>query len=204
VKTAFLADTSYEDMSAPLAGSFQDHYVVLGIEPKSDSETIQNAYSALAKKYHPNNASTGDKEKFSAVNLAYETLSDPLLRREFDKIKGIGQEEGSPTFSGPEFFNALGREAGVRSTLLSVLYDRRRTNPFRPSISMRHLENMLLVSADELAFTLWYLKQRAFVRSDDKSSLAITVEGMEYLETHMPLPESVMPFLKPIALRPQK
>lgn len=183
-------------MSAPLAGKFQDHYVILGIEPNADSETIQAAYSKLAQKYHPNTPSTGSKERFDAVNQAYETLSDPLLRREFDKLKGIGQDEGSPKFSGVDFFDALGRGTGLRTALLCVLYDRRRTSPFRPSISMRQIEGMLTASEEELAFTLWYLKQRSFVRSDDKSSLQITVEGMDYLENNRPAPEIVMPFIK--------
>ena len=61
-------------MSAPLAGKFQDHYAVLGIDPKSDSETIQQAYAKLAQKYHPNNASHRQPEMFEAINMAYETL----------------------------------------------------------------------------------------------------------------------------------
>lgn len=182
-------------MSSP-AGKFQDHYAVLGIEPKSDSETIQQAYSKLAQKYHPNNASTGSKELFDAVNLAYEILSDALLRREFDKLKGVDQDEGNPTFSGAEFFEALGLESGLRSALLCVLYDRKRTHPIRPSLSIRQIENMFVVSSDALAFTLWYLKQRNLVRSDDKSSLQITVEGMDYLENNTPAPEVVMPLVK--------
>src|ERR1700691_304690 len=98
-------------MSAPLAGKFQDHYVFLVIEPKSDSETIQRAYAKLSQKYHPKNAETGNAEMFEAVNMAYETLSDLQLREIFDKVKGIGQDDGGPKFSGIDFFDALGREA---------------------------------------------------------------------------------------------
>jgi len=36
-------------MSAPLAGKFQDHYKVLEVDAKSDSETIANAYGTAAK-----------------------------------------------------------------------------------------------------------------------------------------------------------
>jgi curved DNA-binding protein CbpA len=196
LQAAGISADEHVDMSASLAGKFQDHYDVLGVDPKADSETIQQAYSALAQKFHPNNGSQGNKEKFDAVNQAYETLADPLLRREFDKVKGVGQDEGNPTFSGREFFDALGRETSLRAALLCVLYDRRRTNPFRPSLSMRQIENMLDWTSDQLAFTLWYLKQRNMVRSDDKSSLQITVEGMDFLETNRPSPEAVMPFVK--------
>ena len=183
-------------MSAPLAGKFQDHYAALGIEPKSDSETIQKAYTKLAQRYHPNTTGTADPERFAAVNHAYEVLSDPAARREFDKLKGIGQEEGTPKFSGLEFFETLGRESVLRSVLLCVLYDRRLAKPFTPSLSMRHVENIIDATTEELSSALWYLKQRGLVCSDDKSSLQITVDGMDFLESHKPAPEAVMPFIK--------
>jgi curved DNA-binding protein len=187
-------------MSAPLAGKFQDHYVVLGIDPKSDSETIQRAYAKLAQKYHPNNAATGNAEMFEAVNQAYEVLCDSQLRRVFDKLTGVGEEESGPRFSGLEFFDALGREALRRAAVLCVLYDRRLTKPSAPSLSMRHLELIVEATAAELSSALWYLKQRGLAASDDKSSLHITVDGMDFLESKRPLPEDVMAFIKPAAV----
>jgi curved DNA-binding protein CbpA len=187
-------------MSAPLAGKFQDHYAVLGIEPKSDLETIQRSYAKLAQKYIPTNPVTGDPEMFEAINMAYETLSDPQLRATFDKLKGVGQEEGGPKFSGLEFFDALGREALLRSAILCVLYDRRRTKPSAPSLSMRHLESIVDATETEMMSSLWYLKQRGLVMSDDKSSLQITADGMDSLESKKPSAEDVLMFIKPSAL----
>jgi curved DNA-binding protein CbpA len=191
-------------MSAPDSGKFQDHYIVLGIEPRADSETIQGAYGKLAQKYHPNNPETGSQEKFDAVNLAYEILSDPSLRIEFDKLKGIDHDAGEPKFTGVEFFDALEQGTALRSALLCILYDRRRTRSFKPSLSMRHLEGMLHVTAEELNFALWYLKQRGLVVNDDKSSLQITVVGMDYLEQNRPSAGAVMPLIKPEALSQPK
>ena len=185
-----------QTMSAPLAGKFQDHYTILGIEPKSDSETIQRAYAKLAQKYRPSNAVTGDAEMFEAVNTAYETLSDPELRNIFDKLRGLGQDVSVPKFSGVGFFDALGREAIRRAAILCVLYDRRLTKPGAPSLSMRHIETIVDATAAELSSALWYLKQRGLAASDDKSSLQITVDGMDFLESKQPSPETVMPFIK--------
>lgn len=185
-------------MSAPVAGRFQDHYEVLEIEPKANSETIQAAYARLAKLYHPQEPETGDQEKFDAVNLAYEVLCDPELRKEFDKLKGLDAEE-SPKFTGYSFFESLGREAELRSAILCVLYDRRRIKPFTPSISVRHLEGMLEATSDELVFALWYLKQKGLVASDDKSSLQITVGGMEFMEKNPPQPDLVVGLIRPAA-----
>ncbi len=187
-------------MSAPLAGKFRDHYTILGIEPKSDSETIQRAYAKLAQKYRPSNAATGDAEMFEAINTAYETLSDRELRSIFDQLRGLGQDVSLPKFSGFQFFDALGREAVRRAAILCVLYDRRLTKPGAPSLSMRHLETIVEATPTELSSALWYLKQRGLAASDDKSSLQITVDGMDFLESKQPSPETVMPFIKEAAI----
>jgi hypothetical protein len=187
-------------MSSPLAGKFQDHYVILGVDPKSDTETIQQAYSKLVEKYHPNNTLTGSAEKLESINAAYECLMDPQLRSIFDNLTGVDKDGGGPKFSGVEFFDALGREALRRIAVLCVLYDRRLSKPSAPSFSMRHLESIVDATPVELASALWYLKQKGLAASDDKSSLQITVDGMDFLENKRPLPEDVMAFIKPGAI----
>ena len=191
-------------MSAPLAGKFQDHYAILGIDPKSDSERVQRAYAELAQKYHPNNQATGNPELFDAVNLAYEVLCDPEQRLIFDKVKGVSQQASTPKFTGLDFFDNLGRESVLRSAILCVLYDRRLAEPSTPSLSIRHLELILEAPVVRLNSALWYLKQRGLAASDDKSSLQITVDGMDFLESRRPLPEQVMPLIKPSAIAIQK
>jgi hypothetical protein len=186
-------------MSAPPAGKFQDHYAILGIDPKSDLETIQRAYAKLVQKY-PNNSATGNPEMLDALNWAYEVLSDREQRSVFDKMNGDGQRADIPKFSGVDFFDALGHEAALRAAILCVLYDRRLNEPSRPSLSTRHLELIVEASAVRLSSALWYLKQRGLAASDDKSNLQITVDGMDFLVTKSPLPVDVMPFIKPAAI----
>src|ERR1051326_621191 len=123
-------------MSASLAGKFQDHYVVLGVDAHADEETISRAHAELVQKYGED-TETWDDEKLAAVNLAFEALSDSLLRREFDKLKGLNQQDSDPKFSGPELFLAFSSDAALRLALLSILYDRRRSRPFKPAVSMR-------------------------------------------------------------------
>jgi curved DNA-binding protein CbpA len=183
-------------MSSGPAGKFQDHYIVLNVDPHADSETIQNAYSNLAKKYHPQTPETGNKEKFDQINQAFEVLSDPALRASFDKIKGVDTEVGGPKFSGTEFFDALGQGAWLRAAVLCLLYDRMRVKSFKPSLSMRNLENMLRVKGEDLNFALFYLKKRGLVVNDDKSALAITVDGMDYLEANRPDEAEVMKIIR--------
>jgi curved DNA-binding protein CbpA len=185
-------------MSAPLAGKFVDHYVILGVDPGADNETIQTAYMKLQEKYSIGTPEA--REKLEALHAAFETLSDPYLRKEFDAIKGVSSNSGKPMFTGMSFFSMLGQEVGLRGALLSVLYDRRRSKPFTPALSMRQLESILDASVEAMNFALWYLKQRGFVGADDKSSLLITVAGMDFLEHNRPNPEEVMPFIRPSAI----
>ncbi|MDP2999295.1 MAG: DnaJ domain-containing protein [Bryobacterales bacterium] len=184
-------------MSTSAGGKFQDHYSVLGVEPKSDSEVIHRAYSALAARFHPDNELTRDKARFAAVTLAYEVLSDPEARAVFDAIRRSPGHESAPQFGGTKFFDAIVSEAARRMVILCVLYDRRQQKPFTPSLAVRQLEVMLTVSLEEMNFTLWYLKQRGLVKADDTSSLLITVEGMDYLEKNLPSIDTILPFLKP-------
>ena len=188
------------DMSSGAAGKFQDHYIILGVESNADSETIQAAYSKLAQKFHPNRGETPDQTKFDAVNQAYEVLADPALRLAFDQVKGIDRDAGNPKFSGAEFFHALEQSEALRSAILCILYDRRRLKALKPSLGLRQLEGMLAVTLEEMNFALWYLKQRSLVVNDDKSSMAITVEGMDYLEKNMPSADEVAKFIKSEAL----
>jgi hypothetical protein len=161
---------------------------------------MHRAYATLAHQFHPKNTLTGNAEMFAALNVAYEVLSDPVRRREFDLSQGIGQEAAGPKFSGVEFFTALEREAALRSAILCLLYDRRRTRPSSPGVSMRSLEVMVEATAVELTSALWYLKQRGLAASDDKSSLAITADGMDFLVNQKPLLEDVMAFIKPASI----
>ena len=185
-------------MSAPPAGKFQDHYSILGVDPKASLEVIQAAHSKLAQKFGPDNLETGDFEKLESINLAYEVLSDATLRQSFDQLKGVDKETGAK-FSGAGFFNDFSRSVDLRMALLCVLCDRRRARPFAPSLSVRQLETMLDTSPDELNFVLWYLKQRGLVTMDDKSSLQITVEGLDEIAAKRPDPETVLPLIKPDA-----
>ena len=61
---------------------------------------------------------------------------------------------------------------------------------------MRHLEVIVEATASELSSAIWYLKQRGLAASDDKSSMQITVDGMDFLKSNRPMPKDVMLFIK--------
>jgi curved DNA-binding protein CbpA len=64
----------------------QDHYQVLGLSPSSSGKDIKKAFRDRAKRLHPDVAGGGNDAsgRMRALLEAYETLSDPELRREYD------------------------------------------------------------------------------------------------------------------------
>lgn len=60
-------------------------YEILGITKEATPIEIKKAYRGLSLKYHPDrNPSEEAKKKIVEINDAYETLSDPTLKKEYD------------------------------------------------------------------------------------------------------------------------
>ena len=67
---------------------FKDYYKILGLEDnKVTPEEIKTAYREQAKKYHPdiNNKNEHSEERIKDINEAYRTLSNPSLKRKYDR-----------------------------------------------------------------------------------------------------------------------
>lgn len=64
-----------------------NYYEVLNVSPKANLKAIKSAYRKLSKIYHPD---TGYKDqlKFLLINEAYDVLSDPDKRKEYDGALG--------------------------------------------------------------------------------------------------------------------
>lgn len=65
-------------------------YDLLEVSPNASPEVIKAAYRQLAMKYHPDRQPDAQsrrwaEEQMKAVNAAYEILSDPVRRAEYDR-----------------------------------------------------------------------------------------------------------------------
>jgi DnaJ-class molecular chaperone len=76
----------------------KDYYAILGVSENASIDEIKKAYRRLAKQYHPDKAGPEYQEKFKEINEAYEVLSDPEKRKQYDRARKVGQ-----AFSGERF-----------------------------------------------------------------------------------------------------
>ncbi len=76
----------------------KDYYRILGISRDASEKEIKSAYKRLAKKYHPdlNPGNKAAEEKFKEINEAYEVLSDPEKRKNYDMFGDIGGQYRQP------------------------------------------------------------------------------------------------------------
>lgn len=69
----------------------RDLYDVLGVSRDATQEDIRTAYRRLAREHHPDvNRDPEAERRFKEINLAYQTLSDPARRRQYDLFGGEG------------------------------------------------------------------------------------------------------------------
>ncbi|MET0989190.1 MAG: DnaJ domain-containing protein, partial [Glaciihabitans sp.] len=62
-----------------------DHYEVLGVERDASPDQIKKAYRRLARELHPDvNPDPDASDKFKLVTHAYDVLSDPQQRQQYD------------------------------------------------------------------------------------------------------------------------
>ena len=67
----------------------RDYYEVLGVDKSASETEIKKAFKKMARKYHPDLNRDNPKEaeeKFKEVNEAYEILSNPQKKAQYDQF----------------------------------------------------------------------------------------------------------------------
>lgn len=165
---------------------FADYYDVLELSPAAEAETIQRVYRLLAARYHPDNAQTGDIQKFLLLQKAHEILSDPAKRAAYDTEHALRQTGPMPIFELKDFVVGIDAEKNRRLGVLCLLYNRQRVNPDKPSLSLLQFEQLMTIPREHLVFTVWYLKKKQLVTSEGGADFQITSEGVDFVESALP------------------
>lgn len=94
-----------------------DYYSTLGVSKTANQDEIKRAYRKLAAQHHPDRG--GNKEQFQEIQVAYDTLSDPEKRAQYDNPQpqfhfqhgGVppGFEDIFSAFGGGPFGDFFGR-----------------------------------------------------------------------------------------------
>ena len=88
----------------------EDLYEILHLHPSAHPDVIQAAYRRLALLYHPDKNSTPEAtEMMAAVNRAYEVLSDPEKRAEYDRRRAGRKQRRSTPATSAKATDSVGR-----------------------------------------------------------------------------------------------
>ncbi|XP_076468793.1 dnaJ homolog subfamily B member 9-like isoform X2 [Babylonia areolata] len=72
---------------AAISHAAEDYYKILGVSRGASDKEIKKAFRKLAVKYHPDkNKDKGAEDKFVKIAQAYEVLSDPEKRKNYDQF----------------------------------------------------------------------------------------------------------------------
>jgi molecular chaperone DnaJ len=85
--------------------SLPDFYALLELDRSASDDDIKRAYRRLARQYHPD-TNPGDataEARFKEISVAYETLSNPEKRRQYDTFGTVGGQGDPFGFGGDSF-----------------------------------------------------------------------------------------------------
>ena len=90
-------------------------YETLGIGENASADEIKKAYRKLARQYHPDvNKDAGAEDKFKEINAAYEVLSDPEKKSQYDQY-------GDNMFGGQNFHDFARGQRGAGFDMDDIL-----------------------------------------------------------------------------------
>lgn len=111
---------------------YSTHYETLGISKNAEGSEIKKAYIKKTKAHHPDKLNSNDGEKFLKIAEAYEVLSNPGTRREYD-YKMFGMSSQYNRFESGEYNIPL-HDSSERKLRYERMKQKKQTeNPSGPS-----------------------------------------------------------------------
>ena len=110
-----------------------DYYAILQVDPGAEQEVIDVAYRRLAAKYHPDvNHATDALERMKQMNAAYDVLSDPRKRAEYDRSRHSTVWPSPPTPPADGSWRYMARRLLIPAGLVVFMFLATRVGP-RPA-----------------------------------------------------------------------
>jgi hypothetical protein len=159
----------------------QDHYEILQVSTQADVDTIHRVFRHLAKRFHPDNAETGNAERFSRIMRAFQILSDPAERARYDACYEQHRQARWRVFNQRTAIDDVEADRALRAAILTVLYSARRNDADRPGVGDAQLEHLLGCPELHLKFHLWYLKENGWIQRLENGMLGITAAGVDHV-----------------------
>lgn len=103
--------------------SKRDYYEILGVSKTASEDEIKKAFRKMARKYHPDVNRDNPKEaeeKFKEINEAYEVLSNPDRRAQYDQFGHAAFEGGAG--AGQQGFGGFGGAGGGFSDIFDMFF----------------------------------------------------------------------------------
>jgi molecular chaperone DnaJ len=93
----------------------RDYYETLGVKRDASADELKKAFRQLARKYHPdlNKGSKEAEEKFKEINEAYQVLSDPQKKAQYDMGGHVEFGPGDTSGYRPPSYDDLFRDYGL-------------------------------------------------------------------------------------------
>lgn len=149
-------------------------YDILGVMPKAGPDEVRFAYRKLARAYHPDvNSDPKAHERMAQINVAFEVLSDPVRRMEYDVT--IGQSN----YAEPTQANDSSRPDAVQVSIARRLREHRTpvyAVAFSPLGRMvtSSFDNEILWWSDDLSTPI----RREKIEGGVVSALKVTTDGL--------------------------
>jgi len=104
-----------------------DYYETLGVKRDASPDDLKKAFRHLARKYHPdlNKGSREAEEKFKEINEAYQVLSDPQKKAQYDQVGHADFRPGDGAGYQPPRYDDLFRDFGLGDIFDAFSFDSR-------------------------------------------------------------------------------
>jgi curved DNA-binding protein CbpA len=159
-----------------------DYYEILRVGPQADEDTIERVYATLADRFHPDNPSTGDLETFLRLREAYETLSNPARRAEYNALRHGTRGSARLWLRSREFFDGVRGGQNRRLAVLCLLYRKRISTHEAPGLTILDLERLTGCTREELTYALWYLCEKNWATIGEFTAYSVTADGFDVVE----------------------